>query len=494
LKILANIYGNNPILFVFIALLPILYFPIFYNLDLNPIMMWDESRQAINVYEMVKNGKIFVPHFNQIPDLYNTKPPLLLWLQSTFWLISHNKELALRLPSAIAALFTCLSLIWFMHKWNKRAWLGGIAAILLVSTPGYIDLHCTRTGDYDALLVLFTSCFLMHFYFFVTVHHHKNAYYATLFFSLAFCTKAAAALLFLPGIILFFFINYADTPKLKNYLIAKCFIIFLAFFILFFGIRIYLDPAYLAATWENDFAGRFNKPYDGHQQKWYFYLYLIITKKATAISIFAFFAFILWRNKHQSLKKLTQFLHISCLGFLLAITFAQTKIFWYVCPIYPLLSLLSCLIIHAYFSKIKTNSRLKTLVIQLFILSIILILNYIKIINTVKKPIYFDWEGTGEIYSKSLILQDWYKNKAPEGIITIVHNEHYRPWLAIYANLINQKNKVKKINILHASKTTFIKGNYYLVDEKEKESFFRNQQFLEIDNKNNVILYQYLGN
>ena len=66
-------------------------------------------------------------------------------------------ETAIRLPSAFAALFTGLLLLWFFLKYRRDFWAGFSAVLVLVTTQGYVDFHAARTGDCDALLTLFMT-------------------------------------------------------------------------------------------------------------------------------------------------------------------------------------------------------------------------------------------------------------------------------------------------------------------------------------------------
>jgi 4-amino-4-deoxy-L-arabinose transferase-like glycosyltransferase len=65
-----------PTLFVVLGV-----FPVFMHLDTLPIRIWDEARQAVNALEMWENGNFLVTHFEGSPDMWSTKPPLLIWLQ-----------------------------------------------------------------------------------------------------------------------------------------------------------------------------------------------------------------------------------------------------------------------------------------------------------------------------------------------------------------------------------------------------------------------------
>ncbi|UOQ78563.1 hypothetical protein MUN84_08455 [Hymenobacter sp. 5516J-16] len=64
-----------------------------------PIYLWDESRVAVNAAEMALNNNWLVAHFEGQPDLWNTKPPLLLWLQVLSIKLFGFNEVAIRLPT-----------------------------------------------------------------------------------------------------------------------------------------------------------------------------------------------------------------------------------------------------------------------------------------------------------------------------------------------------------------------------------------------------------
>ena len=54
--------------FKYVLLIIVLCMPIFGHLDTLPICIWDESRLAINAYEMLKNKNYLVTHFEGKPD------------------------------------------------------------------------------------------------------------------------------------------------------------------------------------------------------------------------------------------------------------------------------------------------------------------------------------------------------------------------------------------------------------------------------------------
>ena len=131
--------------------------PIFGQLNRQPIRVWDESRHAVNAIEMYDNGNYVVTHFKGKPDHRYTKPPLLVWCQVGLMKLMGINELAVRIPSAIAALLTIMLIFWFSVKQLSSPLYGFIASLILVTSNGYVAIHGTRTGDPDSLLTLFTT-------------------------------------------------------------------------------------------------------------------------------------------------------------------------------------------------------------------------------------------------------------------------------------------------------------------------------------------------
>jgi len=72
--------------------------------------------------------------------------------------------LALRLPSAFAGLGTCLLLYYFAKNVLNSRRLGFFAALVLVTTQGYVSNHVVRSGDYDGLVIFFVVAYVLFFY------------------------------------------------------------------------------------------------------------------------------------------------------------------------------------------------------------------------------------------------------------------------------------------------------------------------------------------
>ena len=138
-----------------------IYCPFFLHLGDLPVRVWDEARLIANTLEMEKNGNYLVTHFDGKPEMWNTKPPLMIWCQLFFLKLIGNEEISFRLPSAIAGFLTALMIMLVSVRYLKSYWFGLITALVLVTANGYIGDHVARTGDYDSLLTFF-----MLFYYF----------------------------------------------------------------------------------------------------------------------------------------------------------------------------------------------------------------------------------------------------------------------------------------------------------------------------------------
>src|SRR5689334_17852103 len=88
---------------------------IFWRLGEHPIYWWDEARIGLNSLEMVKHPGLIV-RYNGAPELWNTKPPLVVWLNALSMSVFGINEWAIRLPAALAAVGTVFAVYHFTQK------------------------------------------------------------------------------------------------------------------------------------------------------------------------------------------------------------------------------------------------------------------------------------------------------------------------------------------------------------------------------------------
>ncbi|MGH8076867.1 MAG: ArnT family glycosyltransferase [Lysobacter sp.] len=76
----------------------------------------DEPRFALVARQMVESGQWLFPMRGD--ELYPDKPPLFMWIQATFLLLTGNLRISFLLPSLLAALGT----LWLVRDLGRRLW------------------------------------------------------------------------------------------------------------------------------------------------------------------------------------------------------------------------------------------------------------------------------------------------------------------------------------------------------------------------------------
>lgn len=312
------------------------FYFLIWEVNKKPLVLWDESRQAINAYEMFKSDDLTVSTYHNKRDLWNTKPHLLVAMQAAGFYISGPSILALRMPSALAAWATVL-LVFIFIAGRVSVFAGFASSIFLLTCFGLTQEHVAATGDYDALLMLFVLCSAIAMFSFTETNSIKQLRLFFLFVVLAFFTKGVAILLWLPAWIVWLVIKKQLKPLLINrqfwYGLAGS----LAIIIAYYGLQEYLSPGFIKQAWQNEISGRLLKPNEGHNTSWWFYFveiysyafaywWLVIPGLAAAI----------YSKKTRDLGFWTSVLAFT---FLLFISIAKTRIYWYMAPVYPFLAI-----------------------------------------------------------------------------------------------------------------------------------------------------------
>ncbi|MFO7613343.1 MAG: glycosyltransferase family 39 protein [Bacteroidales bacterium] len=325
---------------VFVLFITLISIPVFVNLDKPVVRLWDESRRGINAYEMFHNGNWLVTHYNGEPEMWGTKPPLLIWLQVISMKIVGPGELALRLPSAIAAFLTCLLIFLFSAQYLKNPLFGLIWGLVLVTSNSYIDFHAARTGDFDALMTLFMLLYNLAFFKYIEEKKNKDLYLTIIFITLAAFTKGIAGLLFLPGLFLYAVFTRSSMMILKNRHTYYGMLIFLVVIAGFYLGREAVNPGYLKAIWANEIGGRYLETLEKHDKNFWFYL-----QRLKWPGLIKWWPFILpgviagLMMKEKRYRKLIIFSLMLTISHLLIISASQTKLEWYNIPEYPYFAL-----------------------------------------------------------------------------------------------------------------------------------------------------------
>lgn len=317
---------------------------LFYKLGAAPVQLWDESRLANNALEMSRTGLSLVTTFDGVPDHWNTKPPLLIWLMMTSIDLFGPHEWSLRLPSALAALATVTMVYLFCAIHLSRPFAGFLAAMILLGARVYSGQHGARTGDYDVMLTaLMTSsviCSLL--YLHAPPERQRRWLWATaLCLALAFLTKTVQGLIFVPGILLYALAAGRLPSLLRDRQWPAATMAAIGLGGGYYLLRERFDPGYIASALTNDF-GRYAAVVDNPDLGPFFYVtalwqfYWLLPGLAIA-------AWLTFRGDDERTRRVAALFGLCALAYLVVISTARTKIYWYMMPVTPLLSVVSAL-------------------------------------------------------------------------------------------------------------------------------------------------------
>ncbi|NVO31602.1 ArnT family glycosyltransferase [Hymenobacter lapidiphilus] len=322
-----------------------------FELGRNPIQLWDESRVAVNSAEMDQSGNWLVTRFEGKPDSWNTKPPLLIWLQVLSLRLLGYSEWAIRLPTALATLGTVALVYWFAARTLRQPLAGLVAALVLATSAGYLRLHVARTGDYDALLVFWQVLLLTSFYRCLERRQVRQLYWVALAITAGVFTKSVAGLLGLPSLLLYALLRGRLGWLLRQPLLYGLALLAVASIAGFVLLREQAAPGYWQAVLFNDLAGRFlgAAPADPATYNDFINLqapwdaYLTSMWKANFqpwIYLLPPALLLIGLSRQAALRWVGLLLTLFAIIWLTIISFSTAKLEWYDAPIYPALALL----------------------------------------------------------------------------------------------------------------------------------------------------------
>jgi 4-amino-4-deoxy-L-arabinose transferase-like glycosyltransferase len=465
-----------------ILLLVIAGIPLFMHLDSLPFRLWDESRLASNAYEMNRNGNLIVTYYDGRPDMWNTKPPLVIWMQLFFIKLLGFNELAVRLPSAIAGLLTCMVLLFFSQKFFKTYLIGAFACIVLVTTNGYVDIHAIRTGDYDGPLALFTT--ILGLAAFMYAESEKKQWLYPLFAGIAMSvlTKSIQPLLFMPGIVLYFLFRKKLKLLFTKPFIIGCFIaaaVAGAYYIL----REVLNEGYLLAVWNNELGGRYFNALEENdagplyyisRMSGYLFPYWIWLLPISIV------AGVLSRN--EKIKNLTVFNFIVTSTYFIFITISKTKLYWYSVPLFPLLSLHIAMLLYQLYTFLKhINFFNRYPFAAIIVVSVIFIYPYQRILRKVYHPQEYSWDN---MYPISQLLQNAFHNKMSMNNTVIAYKD-YDQHFKVYTDALHDRGEIinyKQPEKLSAGDTVIAseKEVYQLIESRYKVDILKDDREIKI--------------
>jgi 4-amino-4-deoxy-L-arabinose transferase-like glycosyltransferase len=316
-----------------------------------PIELWDESRNAVNALEMRQSGLSLITTYGFRPDLWNTKPPLLIWLMVASVRLFGVSEWALRLPSALAAFGTLAIVAGFSWRLTRSASTALLASILLATSYGFFGQHAAATGDYDVPLCFFTTAYVCLLFF--TLHRRRPRPIAVLgagaLIAAAVLTKGVAALVPGVGIVIYLIATRRWARALLSPWYIVCALMVTLVVIGYYGLRETESAGYLSAVARNELGSRYITTIAGLDRRpWWYYSDMLFGRRgsfsAAALAVLAPFGLRWARNRVR--LGLFYVLWIIA-GVLVVFSSGATKHPWYLTPAYPFLAIGLALAINA---------------------------------------------------------------------------------------------------------------------------------------------------
>jgi 4-amino-4-deoxy-L-arabinose transferase-like glycosyltransferase len=401
-------------------------------------------------------------------------------------------ELAVRLPSAFAASFTCLTILIFSLCYLKQFWFGFIAIIVLITSHGYINVHATRTGDYDALLTLFTTLSGLLFFVFLETKKNKYLYLFFLSISLAVLTKGITGCLFLPALVIYSLWIKQFLYILKN----KHFYIglfgFLVLTIGYYLLRENYNTGYIAAVQENELGGRYLDVIENHKHGFWFYYDNFIDFQLSVWYLLVPCGLLIGLvNKDRKINRITLFSLVMISTFFIVISTAQTKLEWYDVPLYPFLSILIAIFIYYIFDLLQNfdwiKHTLKNNIAPFIFLFLIAISPYKKILDKTYLPKEYSWDK--DFYEIGYFLKDAVNGKYDLNNYYLLHKNH-NTHILFYLNILNAQG----INISFKNWEELSINDYVISHQKEVIDYIETHYTYEILTKErNLVFYKING-
>ncbi len=465
--------------FILLISFCIFYFPLFYNLDGLVLRMWDESRNAVNATEMLANKNIIIRHYDGSPDMWEVKPPLLTWLQSIGIKLFGYNELAIRLPSAVATLVMLFTFIFFSGKELNSIYIGIISSLILITSPGYIGWHVSRTGDHDAVVIMFMMISFLAYFKFLQIPPGKKAnnifFIVCLSMIFGYLTKSIISLVFLPGMFLYTLFS----KNLRRVLSSKVFYISLILFFIVVGgyyvTREIFNHGYLKEVWSGELFPRYiNAEQNFWDEPFLYYINNMFSGRFIPWIYICLPAILLqWFFIPKNNRAFTIYVTCTLILFLLFISAGSNNI-WYDAPAYPLMAIITGQFYYYFLiqllDKIIARKYFRNAILVLVVL-LSFYVPYRKIIKT--NSMNLDYSYNFPKYSICYLLREYQNGKMEIPLPLLIVHESYNAHIKFYINSLKATKNIEEIKF--AKREEIMPGKFILISEQKIHEYIESE-------------------
>ncbi len=452
-----------------------IYFFIFLKLDSFHVLLWDESYFAVHATEMFLNDSWFLPYYNGEPINGGTKPPIQYLFQILFIQLLGINELALRLPSAIAAAVSVLVVFHYARSrfGDLAAW---ISSLVLLTSSAFIHFHTGRGMEADAMLAMVMLLQVVAFSRFVKFNTNKSLILLGLMIALGFLVKSIAGFMFIPGFVIYMLIYERDRIKLVFKL--PCFYaaitIALGLPLAYIAYREWAFPGFIDFIMERH-VGRFSNEL-GYYQSAHYYIKLFTTPRFliwTAPALASLYYVFVSKDK---LSQEARLIGVIALSYFVLINIANTKYEHYVNPLHPLFALTIGFMGYSIFKQLSLKN---TTVLLTLIFSIPCYMMFIK-----SQSNYMEPAGDHDDNSTRYLFAASKSHRDVDGL-TVLDNG-FEAALLFYKHKLAAQGQTIKIN-----DKSIKAGDRVLTANHEYHEWINDNFYSEkVDQLNTAIVYQ----
>jgi len=325
---------------------------------------WDEGYYATVAQDMNKSHNWLYPTYLGEPFFF--KPPLLFWLISISYNLGGVSELTSRLPTTLLSGFGVF-LLYLLTKEiapnKKGALLTAIVYLTLLPVARHNRLCMLDGLDNTFLIFSIWSIF----------KSKKVEFWAIglgIGLGLIAMTKGLLVLAFFPIILIFLIWDKSYQILFTKYCIIGFILGFIPIFTWYFIQYKHYGQVFIDAHFTSQFFNRVTTNLDGHKNS-FFYYFLELIKYGFPWLLFLPKALI-YANKNCK-KNWAKLSLVWTITYITLISLMQTKLPWYIFPIYPFLSIM----IGIYLQNFSDNIGKENNIILVFSLNILSILSLI---------------------------------------------------------------------------------------------------------------------
>lgn len=321
---------------IFIALLVLAFGLLFsYKAGVPSLFDDDEAKIAEQAREAVVTGDWVTLHFNFGPWFH--KPPLYQWLTAGLFLVFGPSELMVRIWSMIFGIGSMLTTYLIARRlYDER--VAGLSSIILGSSLLFLSL--SRTGFVDTALTFFLALAIL--FFLIGYQDKKDAFIALSGAAAAFAilSKGPLGIILSGGAMGLYLLFRGDiaffSRQIKGVLLGLllCALIAPPWWIAQFVIH---GSAFIEGMFGRYMIGIYTSTFEAHSGPIYFYVFVIL------FGMLPWSMFVLrGLVKALSREERERSLMLLCWAGLVFVLFslAKTKVFGYILPLFPPLSIL----------------------------------------------------------------------------------------------------------------------------------------------------------